>query len=161
MSIVFDGTTRQGEALAVLFRFVKPDTLQIQQRLVRLQMLTKRMSGEEIAWEIFSTVSTEYGVTSERLLAAMHDRASTNNVAMRTISILHPSVLDTGCYSHTINHVREKFSTPTLYEFGLSWVSLFAHSAKLVHFDALALDTPQAVTAKPDGGATGNFTTKY
>ena len=73
---------------------------------------------------------TEYEVTSEYLLAAMHNHASTNNVAMRTISILYPSVLDIGCYSHTIDHVGEKFSTPTLYEFGVSWVSLFAHSAK-------------------------------
>ena len=58
LSIVFDGTTRLGEALAVIFCFVMPDTLQTQQRLVRLQMLTKSMSGEEIAREILSTVST-------------------------------------------------------------------------------------------------------
>ena len=131
LSIVFDGTTKQGETLTVFFRFVMPDTLQIQQRLVRLQKLTKRLSSEEIAREILPTVSTEYGVTSELLLAAMHDRASNNNMAMCTISILYPSVLDIGCYSHTIDHVGEKFSTPTLYELSLSWVILFAHSAKV------------------------------
>ena len=60
----------------------------------------------------------------------MHDHASTNNVAMRSIRILYLSLLDIGCYSHAIDHVGEKCFTPTLHEFGLLWVSLFSHSPK-------------------------------
>ena len=130
ISVVFDGTTRLGEALALIVRYVEPADFNIQQRLVRLQIVTKSMTGEQIAREILSILSTEYGVLSNHLLAAMHDRASTNNVAMRSIRILYPAVLDIGCYSHTIDHVGEKFVTPTLHEFGLLWVSLFAHSPK-------------------------------
>ena len=44
--------------------------------------------------------------------------------------VLYPNVLDIGCYSHTIDHVGEKFDTPTLYDFGIVWVSLFSHSPK-------------------------------
>ena len=132
ISVILDGTTRLGEALAAIIRYVEPTDFCIQQRLVRLQVVTKSMTGEEIAREILSVLSTQYGVVSSHLLAAMHDRASTctNNVAMRSIRILYPSLLDIGCYSHTIDHVGEKFITPTLHEFGLLWVSLFSHSPK-------------------------------
>ena len=45
LSIIFDGTSRLGEALAIVVRFVNDD-LSIHQRLVRLQMLTKSLTGE-------------------------------------------------------------------------------------------------------------------
>ena len=45
VSIIFDGMTRLGEALAIIVRFVIE--WKIEQR--RLQLLTKSMSGEEIA----------------------------------------------------------------------------------------------------------------
>ena len=46
---------------------------------------------------------------AEFLQAAMRDRASVNNVALTTLKLV-----DIGCYSHTINHVGERFSTLTL-----------------------------------------------
>ena len=60
----------------------------------------------------------------------VRDRASTNNVAMRTMKVVYPHLLDIGCYSHTIDHVGEKFDTPNLDEFGKAWVGIFAHSPK-------------------------------
>ena len=50
---MFDGTTRLGEVLAVVIRFVSSE-LSLEQRLVRLQLLTKSLSGEEIAREIIN-----------------------------------------------------------------------------------------------------------
>ncbi len=128
VSVIFNGTTRHGEALAIIVRFVDRSVLKIHQRLVRLQILTKSMTGEEVARELLSVLSTEYGIASSNLLAAMHDRASVNSVAMRTLKVLYPNVLDIGCYSHTIDHVGDNFKTPVLHEFGLLWVSLFSHS---------------------------------
>ena len=89
------------------------------------------MTGEEIAQELILVLSTDYGIGSSRLLAAMRDRASTNNVAMRTVSLLYLNVLDVGCFSHTIDHVGRRFSTPHLSEFGVAWISLFSHSPKV------------------------------
>lgn len=48
------------------------------------------MSGEEIAQELISTLSIKYGISSDRLLAAMHDGAASNGVAMRTVKIIYP-----------------------------------------------------------------------
>ena len=54
-----------------------------------------------------------------KLLAAMQDRVSANNIAVRTVAMLHPEVIDIGCFSHTIDHVGEHFKTPHLHEFGI------------------------------------------
>ena len=76
------------EALAVIVRYVEPTDFCILQRLVRLQIVTKSMTGEEITRQILSIL---YGVSTSHLLAAIHDRASANNVAIRSIRILYPS----------------------------------------------------------------------
>lgn len=115
VSVIFDGTSRLGEALAVVVRFVSNE-LTIEQRLVKLQMLAKSMKGEEIASELISVLSATYGIGSEFLLAAMRDRASVSNVALSTLKVVYPQLVDVGCYSHTTNHVGERFSTPTLSE---------------------------------------------
>jgi len=59
----------------------------------------------------------------------MHDRASVNGAAMRTIKVVFPLLVDIGCYSHTIDLVGEKFDVPVLDEFFHLWISLFAHSS--------------------------------
>ena len=68
VSVVFDGTTRLVEALAIVVRFVD-NSFAIQQWLLRLQLLTKSMTGEEIARELINTLSAEYGIISCRVLA--------------------------------------------------------------------------------------------
>ena len=128
VSIIFDGTTRLGEAFAIVLRFILAD--KIVQRLVKLQILAKPMNGEELAREVISILQVTYGVKSDQLLACMHDRASVNGAAMRTINVVFPSLVDIGCYSHTIDLAGDKFDVPVLDEFFRLWVSLFAHSSR-------------------------------
>ena len=47
VSFIFDGTTRLGEAMAIVLRFFSG--WKIQQRLVRMSLLAKSMTGEEVA----------------------------------------------------------------------------------------------------------------
>ena len=129
ISVTFDGTCRLGEALAIIVRYVS-DTFTIEQRLIKLQILTKSLAGEEIAREVLSVLSTEYGISSYDLVATMRDRASSNNVAIQIMKILYPNCSIFGCYSHTIHHVGERFVTPILTKFGNYWVTLFSHSPK-------------------------------
>ena len=77
VSVIYDGTTRLGEALAIVLRYVGNDWT-IQQRLVGLNLLAKSLTGKEIVCELVSVLSTTYGIGSDRLLAAMRDGASTN-----------------------------------------------------------------------------------
>ena len=46
VSVIFDGITRQGEALVIVLWFISTEWT-IEQRLVRMQMLSQSLKGEE------------------------------------------------------------------------------------------------------------------
>ena len=116
VSVCFDGTTRLGEALVVVLRFMD-NNWKLQQHLVQVKMVAKCMTGEEIAQELIDTLSVNYSISSSRLITAMRDRCSVNNVALRTLKIVYPNLVDIGCIAHTINIAGEHFQIPTLHEF--------------------------------------------
>ena len=113
----------------MVIRFITSDW-SIKQRLVALKMLQKSLTGEEIAREVICTHSIDYHISPTALLACMRDRAASNNVAVRTLKVLYPHCVDIGCFSHTLDHVGEKFQTPVLEEFLTGWINLFSHSPK-------------------------------
>ena len=92
--------------MAIIVCFVSDDW-RIQQRLILVQLLAKSLSGEEITRELISVLQVHYKVSVNVLISAMHDRASINSVAMRTIQVIYPQILDIGCFSHTVDNVRE------------------------------------------------------
>ena len=57
VSVIFDGSTHQGEALAVLVRFANEE-FEIVQRLVRLHVLAKSLSANELARDIITILCT-------------------------------------------------------------------------------------------------------
>lgn len=128
VSIIFDGTSRLGEALVIVVRFI--DDWEIKQRLIRMQILVKSMTGEELAREVLGVLCREYKLSTEQVLASMRDRASVNGVAIRHIKVMFPNLLDIGCYSHTLDIAGNKFELPTVEEFIKPWISLFSHSPK-------------------------------
>ena len=101
----------------------------IKQLVVKLKLLAKSLTGEELAHELIVCLSTELGIAPNLLLACMHDRASASNVAMHTMKIIYPKMFDVGCFSHTIDHVGEHMCTPVLDDF-MKWISLFSRSIK-------------------------------
>ena len=115
--------------MAIVVRYID-DSFTIQQRLIRLQLLAKSMAGEEIAREIINALSMQYSVSSNLVVAMMHDRAACNGVALRTLKVVYPMLVDVGCFSHTLDLVGEKFSIPHLSAFTVWWVNLFSHSPK-------------------------------
>ena len=73
--------------------------------MIKIQLLAKALTGEEVARELISILGAQYGIATNDIVAVMRDRASINNVAMRTLKIVYPVVLDVGCFSHTLNLV--------------------------------------------------------
>ena len=69
ISVIFHGTTRLGEALAVVIQFVTE--WKIEQHLIRLQLLTKSMTEEEIDRKLVSVLSVEYSISVDQLAACM------------------------------------------------------------------------------------------
>ena len=60
ISVIFQGSTRLGEALGIVLRFFSEGC--IKQRLVKIAMLSNSLSGEELARELLTTLSTELGI---------------------------------------------------------------------------------------------------
>ena len=92
LSIIFDDTSHSGEALAILVCFVN-DSWEIEQQLLAIQLLSKSLTGEEIAHELVQVLSVSYSISSSHLIAAMQDRTSVNSVAMKTVQIIIPVLL--------------------------------------------------------------------
>ncbi len=88
------------------------------------------MTGEEVARQIVMALSTELGVPSHLVVASMRDRASMNDVAMRTVCVVYNRIMDIGCFSHTIDHVGEWMKTPVLDASSKGWIGLFSRSPK-------------------------------
>ena len=114
--------------LAIILRYV--DNWEVKQRLVRLEMLTKSMSAEQVARELIDVLSVSYGIKSHLLVASMRDGASVNEAAMRVVKVVYNNILDVRCFSHTLDLVGEKFRLPVLVDFSTAWISLFSHSPK-------------------------------
>ena len=128
LAVIFDGSTYQGEALAILFRYLDSEW-RPQQRLVRFHVLAKSLNGAQLAGELAAVLSTTFQLKPEKLVAGIRDGAAVNRVAMEHIkTILYPNLLDVICMSHSLDNVGRHFNTPVLDEFLLWWVSLFARS---------------------------------
>ena len=92
VAVIFDGTLHVGEALAILSHYIDAEWC-VQQPLVRVQMLAKSVTGEELARELISVLSITYGIRLN-MLAAMRDGASVTSVAIRTLKVVYPLLID-------------------------------------------------------------------
>ena len=128
VSVIFDGSTHQGETLAVLVRFVYEE-FEIVQRLVRLHVLEKSLSANELAIDIITILCTGLQIPTSTIICAIWDSASANGTAVRPMKeVMFPSVMNIICVSHTLDNVGRHMETPLLNKFLQRWIALFAHS---------------------------------
>ena len=132
-SIIFDGTARLGEALAIVLRFAQEDC-KPRQRLVCLEVLTKPLKGNELAQRLKPCIAVNHNFGPNMVLAGMRDGAAVNSTAIKQPLFFYPNIMDVICFSHTINNVGCHFMFRVLDTFFRYWVNLFAHSynAKLL-----------------------------
>jgi len=125
-SIIFDGTTDVAEAFCILARYLsKTDThWEIKQDCIRLQFLEKSLAGQQIANVLVTNILDRAERKSGCVVAFAHDRASANEVAMETLSVVFPKAADIPCMSHTFDNVGKKLVCPILDEFMGLWVNL-------------------------------------
>ncbi|KAK3742871.1 hypothetical protein QZH41_007769 [Actinostola sp. cb2023] len=128
VSTIFDGSTRLGEALAIVVRFVDSHW-NVQQRLVRLQVLAKSLKANELAQCLIQALAVDFSIQPGALLAAMKDGASVNKAALQQVKFFFPQLLDVTCFSHIIDNVGKHFEFRVLDTFAQYWVSMFSHSA--------------------------------
>ena len=126
-SVIFDGSTRLGEALVIVVRYIDKDW-NIQQRLLKLEVLANSMNAEELAQRLIQCLAVEYGIQPNQLLAAMRDGASVNEAGLRQVMFFFPNILNVICFSHTIDNVGKHFKFSVLDTFSRSWNTMFSLS---------------------------------
>ena len=127
--MIFDGNTRQEEAIAVIVRFLD-DNWSIIQRLVRIDICSKSANADSLAQVLNQFPSVDYGIKTNSLLAALRDGASVNQPALDRIAFIFPEMLNVVCFSHILDNVGNYLVIPTLLEFGSVWIRPFRHSYK-------------------------------
>lgn len=128
VAVIFDGSTRLGEVLAVILRF-SDDEWSPKQVLVRFKALSKSLTGEQLAGELIDVLATQLQVQRSHVIAAVRDGAAVNGCALRVVKALYPKLLEVTCFSHTIDLVGSHFEVPTLDQFIQWWIQLFSRSA--------------------------------
>ena len=83
-SVIFDGTARLGEALAVIVRYVQ-ENFQPTQRLIRLGILAKALKGEELVQRLILCLAVDYHFGPTAIIGEMRDGASVNGAALRQL----------------------------------------------------------------------------
>ena len=104
VSVIFDGSTRQGEAIAIIICFID-DQWAITQRLIRIDVCSKSVNADELARVLNEALCVEFGIRANSLLAAMRDGASVNQAALNRIQFSFPKMLNIVCFSHTFDNV--------------------------------------------------------
>jgi len=132
--LIFDGTTRLGEAFACVGRFVD-DSFTVKQRLLSFKTLKQSMTGVQIAFSVAQSLS-EAGIPNENLLGTNRDGASVNEVAMSTLQEFRETngcsapFWNLKCLAHFLNLVGERMSSNLARSFLAQWKSMMGHSVK-------------------------------
>lgn len=123
-------------------------------------LLAKALTGEELARQLITVISTELSVPPHLVVAGMRDRATVNNVAMRTIGVIYNNIMDIGCFLHTLDHVGEKMHTPILNEFMTSLICLFSRSPKAKLCAEVKLVYLLSLIRRRDGGVSSSLSNR-
>ena len=126
-SVIFDGNTRLGEALAIIVRYIDGNW-NLEQRLVSFQTLAKSLKNDELAKCLLECLTVSYSIKPTGLLAAMKDGAAVNEAAIRQIQFYFPQAFSVTCFSHTIDNVGKYFEFRVLDKFIMYWTAMFSNS---------------------------------
>ena len=126
-SLIFDGSTRLGEALAIVVRFIDSQWL-IQQRLVKLEVLARSINVEQLAQRLIQCLAIECMIRPDQLLASMRDGAAVNEAALRQVSFFFSNVFNVTCFSDTIDNDGKHFEFGVLDTFSRYWNTMFSLS---------------------------------
>ena len=123
LMVIFDGTTRVDEVFAIIFRWVT-DRMVIMERLVEMGKYQHSFNHEDLVTAVVKILiryNVSHGVavrgkkvTNGDVIAFQRDRCSVNTAAVTVLTRNCIGSKDLECMSHTLTHIGEHMSVPTL-----------------------------------------------
>lgn len=122
-TLVFDGTTRLGEAVNFVTRSMTDD-FQIRMRLVAFRTTKVHLSGDALYRLIVVTLQRELGLDLDMCLSYTRDSCATNHDAVQRLIPLSSKALNMLCFPHTLHNTGKHLSVPVLEAFLTPWLQL-------------------------------------
>jgi hypothetical protein len=127
VSIAYDGTAREGDAVNVVTRHCTPE-FELVHRLVSFKTAAKHLDGKSSAALVTQLLIKDLQLPLDKLIAIMCDSAAANGVAVRIMSSTFISCSDILCICHTLSHVGDHFEWKVLDAFLTPWVTLVCNN---------------------------------
>jgi hypothetical protein len=111
--IIYDGTTRLGEATAALWRQCNPKFV-LQTRLVAFRTTETHMTGEALYRLLCTILLRDLSKQPDEVIADARDSCATNGVAERLLMGLCPALAKNKCVSHVLVGTGQHIKLPKL-----------------------------------------------
>jgi len=128
ISISFDGTTREGESIAVTARYVTSDFL-IRERLINVACELKSVDSSQLFQVLRQTLFHNLNLPHSALIGIMRDGVNVNGVATKQLQQFYNESVDVTCFAHTLNNAGDKLSTSVLQAFTSTWITMMSSDA--------------------------------
>jgi hypothetical protein len=131
-ALIFDGTTRLGEAINMVTRSIT-DEFQICMRLIAFKTLKVHVDGPGLYRLILKTLQMDLGLNLDDCVAWGRDSCATNGVAVDNLMPHSTNAVSMLCFSHTLHNSGKHLKLSVLDEFMTAWLQLVAQpgAAKL------------------------------
>ena len=100
-AVIFDGTTRLGEAINIVTRSITDD-FAISMRLVAFKTTKIHCDGDRLFHLILTTLQTKLGLDLDYCVAYARDSCSTNYDAVNRLMPASRNALNMLCFPHTL-----------------------------------------------------------
>lgn len=141
--LIFDGTSRLGEAFATVVRWVD-DQFTIREQLLSFKTIAHPMNALQIMHLLTTTIIAE-GLRYEQLIGFARDGAPVNNKAMSDVAqAIERKFVDVRCLAHFLNLVGERFEAPLAAAFMTSWKRAIANPKPRGIFRGIANTAPKS-----------------
>jgi len=150
VSLLFDGTSRNGEVLAVVARFVEDD-FTIRQLLIKVDLFRSTVNAITLA-KVIMTAVERADIKIGSIVAFSHDRAATNYAALEEVQqhMITLNAVSLPCFSHSLNLAGVAIADNV----GTIFSKEFSHYFQRSHKARSQLTTQQGVHAPPSHSQT-------
>ena len=95
VSVIFDGSIRLGEAIAIIFKFrFVNNRWEVIQRLVRIDVVAKWVTAVQLSQVLMECLFTDLQLKGQQIKAVMRDGAAINGAALTNMQASMPSMVD-------------------------------------------------------------------
>lgn len=131
VSLIFDGTSHDGEVMAVLIRYWIQEKKKFGQRLIKVRLSDLALNRDELGCVLVNAL-TRVGVHPIRVIGCIHDAASVNFAAVTAMSTINTrNALNLCCWSHIFNRVGSRLEFPLARSLIKTSANVFRKSVKV------------------------------